>query len=42
MASQIKCPSCGTSFDAEHVMQHEIEAKLQQQFQEKWNTQQSN
>jgi hypothetical protein len=41
MASQIKCPNCGTSFDAEHVMQHEIEAKLQQQFQEKWNTQQS-
>jgi hypothetical protein len=41
MASQIKCPKCGEIFDAEHVMQHEIEVKVQQQFQEKWNNQQS-
>jgi len=35
MATQIKCPNCGTSFDVENVIAADIEQKLQQQYQDK-------
>ncbi|MFZ1370318.1 MAG: DUF2130 domain-containing protein, partial [Ferruginibacter sp.] len=35
MATQIKCPNCGTSFDVENVIAAEIEQKLQQRYQDK-------
>ncbi len=35
MATQIKCPNCGTYFDVENVIAADIEQKLQQQYQDK-------
>ena len=35
MATQIKCPNCGTSFDVENVIAADIEQKLQQRYQDK-------
>jgi hypothetical protein len=35
MATNIKCPNCGTQFDAEDVIAADLEQKLQQQYQQK-------
>lgn len=35
MATEIKCPNCGTSFDVENVIAADIEQKLQQRYQDK-------
>lgn len=35
MATNIKCPNCGTQFDAEEVIAADLEQKLQQQYQQK-------
>ena len=33
MANEIKCPNCGTSFDAENVLAADIEKRLQEKYQ---------
>ena len=35
MPTNIKCPNCGTRFDAENVIAADVEQKLQQQYQQK-------
>jgi len=37
MATDIKCPNCGTVFDVENVLSTDIEQKYQQQYQDKLN-----
>ena len=35
MANDIKCPNCGTLFDAENVLSADIEKKFRQEYQDK-------
>ncbi len=38
MTNQITCPKCGELFDVENALHHDIEKKLQQEFQQKLNS----
>src|SRR6478735_8732907 len=37
MANNIKCPNCGHQFDVENVLAADIDAKYQQQYQDRLN-----